>query len=156
MISVRKLMLLLLLAAPLSYGQGMCPAADKKQLQGEFEQWVEAYKARDLAGSMAIFADDLVFSFQGAPDQTRAQMETGYKGEFAKPGGNSEWSPKFEEFECSGDLAFVRSTWELRVSQADGTTPVKARNRSVDILRRTGGKWRIFRSLNYPLASKAD
>ncbi len=105
---MRRLVLLFLLAVPLSYGQGMCPTADKKQLQGEF----------------------------------------------AKPGGNSEWTPMFEEFECSGDLAFVRSTWELRVSRPDGTTAVQARNRSVDILRRTGGQWRIFRSLNYPVAGK--
>jgi uncharacterized protein (TIGR02246 family) len=154
---MRKLVLLLLLAAPLAHPQAMCPAADRKQLQSTFEQWVKAYKAHDLAGTMAIFADDLVFSFQNAPDQTRAQMEKAYRAEFAKPGGSSEWVPMFEEFECSGDLAFVRSTWELREARPDGSTAVDARNRSVDILRRSpAGKWRIFRSLNYPVVSKAE
>lgn len=154
---MRKLILLLLLATPFVHGQGMCPAADKKLLQSTFEQWAKAYKARDLAGTVAIFADDVVFSFQNAPDQTRAQLEKGYRAEFAKPGSASEWVPMFEEFECSGDLAFVRSTWELRVPRPDGSSAVDARNRSVDILRRSpDGKWRIFRSLNYPVVSKAE
>jgi uncharacterized protein (TIGR02246 family) len=153
---MRKLILLLLLAAPFAHGQGMCPAPDKKQLQATFEQWVKAYKARDLPGTMAIFADDLVFSFQDAPDQTRAQMEKAYRAEFAKPNDTSEWVPMYEEFECSGDLAFARSTWELRATH-EGSTTVLARNRSIDILRRSpDGKWRIFRSLNYPVTSKAS
>jgi uncharacterized protein (TIGR02246 family) len=128
-------------------------AADCDALRPTFEKWVAAYANRDLAGAISIFEDDLIFSFQGAADANKADMEKGYRDDFAKP-GQAKWVPKVEEFYCSGGLGFVRSTWRLEITNADGKTDVKAENRSVDILRRSeDGEWKIFRSLNYPVAA---
>ena len=104
---------------------------------------------------MSIFADDVIFSFQGSPDSNKPDLEKSYREEFAHPEESRIWLPKFEEFECSGDLGFIRSTWKLEVKTPDGKVEVKAENRSIDILRRSpDGEWKIFRSLNYPLTRK--
>jgi len=127
-------------------------AAECDALRSTFEKWVAAYAHRDLAGTMSIFADDVNFSFQGAPDAKKADLEKSYRDEFAQPEQSRRWIPKFEEFQCSGNPGFVRSAWRLEVTRADGKIEIKAENRSVDILRLSeDGTWKIFRSLNYPL-----
>jgi uncharacterized protein (TIGR02246 family) len=145
--------LLFVLSLPLcGLAEPIGPESDRKQLRETFEKWIAAYHKRDLAGCVAIFADDVSFSFQGTPDAKKADLEKSYRGEFTHPESAGEWVPQFEEFECSGDLGFVRSTWKLEAKTADGKTEIKSQNRSVDILRREkDGQWRIFRSLNYPL-----
>ncbi len=127
-------------------------SADREALRSTFERWISAYAKRDLAGAMSIFADDVIFCFQGNPDGKKADLEKSYREEFAHPEESRAWVPQFEEFECSGNLGFVRSTWKLEVKTPDGKVAVKAQNRSIDILRRSAeGEWTIFRSLNYPL-----
>jgi len=129
-------------------------AAECEALRSVFEKWVAAYANRDLAGTMSIFADDVNFSFQGAPDAKKADLEKSYRDEFAHPEQSRKWVPKFEEFQCSGNLGFVRSTWRLEATSADGKVEIKAENRSVDILRLSeDGTWKIFRSLNYPVVA---
>ena len=129
-------------------------ATECEALHSVFEKWIAAYGRRDLAGTMSIFADDVNFSFQGAPDAKKADLEKSYREEFAHPEQSRRWIPKFEEFQCSGDLGFVRSTWQLEVKNADGKSEIKAENRSIDVLRRTeSGEWKIFRSLNYPVVA---
>jgi hypothetical protein len=80
-------------------------AAECEALRSAFEKWVAAYANRDLAGTMSIFADDLNFSFQGAPDAKKVDLEKSYRDEFAHPEQSRRWIPKFEEFQCSGILA---------------------------------------------------
>ena len=56
-----------------------------------------------------------------------------------------------DEVYADAKLATVRATWELMRKDSDGKVVVGARNRSLDVLRRSAdGKWRIFRSVNYP------
>lgn len=127
-------------------------AGDCDVLKATFEKWIAAYDKHDLAGTMEIFADDVNFSFQGAPDAKRTDLERDYRTDFAKADQKARWIPKFEEFECSGTLGFVRSTWQLEITTPDGKKEIKAENRSIDVLRLTDdGSWKIFRSLNYPV-----
>lgn len=130
----------------------MCPSADLAALKQQWSAWVAAYTARDLKATMDIFAEDVIFSFQGGPDQHYAELESGYKADFAQGKTPREWVPQFEEFECSGNLAFVRSTWILRQTGPSGKTEDLTKNRGIDLFRRSkDGKWKIFRSLNYPV-----
>jgi uncharacterized protein (TIGR02246 family) len=142
-----------LLLITFAVSASLARADDCEALRSVFEKWVAAYANHDLTGTMSIFADDVNFSFQGSPDGKKADLEKGYRDEFAKP-NQAKWVPKFEEFYCSGNLGFVRSTWRLEVTNADGKAEIKAENRSVDILRRSDdGSWKIFRSLNYPVSA---
>ena len=125
--------------------------ARAREVWSQFEKWMQAYESADLEGVMAIFDPAVTFSFQGQPDVAYAALRQSYVDDFKTRVAGSAWVPQFEEVYASGDLAFARSHWEFRVPDAQGKPQVKARNRSVDILRRDAkGKWSIFRSLNYP------
>jgi ketosteroid isomerase-like protein len=133
---------------------GMCPAADLAAIRKQWSEWTAAYAAHDLAKTMEILDRDVIFSFQGAPDQNYSDLEKGYKDEFSEPDNKRVWVPQFEEFECSGNLGFVRSTWVLKQNDGTGAAKELAKNRGVDLFRRdANGRWKIFRSLNYPFAA---
>ena len=68
-------------------------AAECEALRSAFEKRVAAYANRDLAGTMSIFADDVNFSFQGAPDAKKADLEKSYRDEFAPPGAIAQMGP---------------------------------------------------------------
>jgi ketosteroid isomerase-like protein len=133
------------LAAPPLNGD----ATSAGEVQGTFERWLTAYEKGDLESTMRIFDPEVIFAFQGGPDQNYAELRKGYVADFATRAPGTVWAPKIEEIYADGKLAFVRSRWELGVTSG-GTTVVKERNRSIDALRRTADGWKIIRSLNYP------
>ncbi len=147
---LRRLVLCAALLCPASgaFAQG-CPAADPGELRAAYERWQAAYKAHDLAATMAIFAPSILFQFQGAPDTDWAGLKAGYKREFASHSA-AAWSGQVSYIEASGDLADVFSEWTL----VEGGV-AKAHNNSVDVFRRDAAcRWHIVRSLNYPLDVK--
>jgi len=117
-----------------------------------FQAWTRAYAAGDMAGVMAIFDPDVLFEFQGGKDERLDDLRRDYETDFKTRAPGTTWQPRLEEVRAQGELAFVRSTWELHVAgQGEGAADtVKHRNRSVDILGRQDGRWRILRSFNYP------
>ncbi|HLX25299.1 MAG TPA: substrate-binding domain-containing protein [Usitatibacter sp.] len=126
------------------------PAA-AKAVWATFQRWVQAYDKADLEGTMSIFDAGVVFTFQGGPDQSYADLRKGYEQDFrSRPPGTS-WVPLVDEVHADGNLAFVRATWELRVAGV-----AKEHNRSVDILRLSQGQWRIIRSFTFPEKSMAQ
>ena len=125
-----------------------CPPASEAEVRAEFEQWLAAYRARDLEGVMAIFDPAVRFEFQGSPDLDWAALRRNYAAEFAAT-AQSEWRPQWDEVLVSGDLAIAFASWREHVG---GAAEPRAANRAVDILRRGEGcRWRIVRSSNYPL-----
>jgi ketosteroid isomerase-like protein len=133
------------IAAPPLHGD----AAAAGQVWSTFERWLAAYEQGDLESTMRIFDPEVVFAFQGGPDQSYADLRKGYVADFAARAPGTVWTPQIEEIHAEGKLAFVRSRWELRVTSG-GNTVVKERNRSIDIFHLSADGWKIIRSLNYP------
>jgi ketosteroid isomerase-like protein len=130
-----------------------CPRATEQDVRARFELWNRAYAARDLRGTMAIFARDVRFQFQGAPDADWAALEKSYRQEFASP-SRIRWVPEWEQVVLSGGVAASFSRWRAIAKGKDGKDEVRADNRGVDILTRGPDcHWRIVRSLNYPVGS---
>jgi uncharacterized protein (TIGR02246 family) len=115
-----------------------------------FQSWVKAYDAGDVARIMDIFDKGVVFSFQGNRDESYDDLRRDYEADMKTRKPGTSWVPQVEEVYAEGKLAFVRSIWELRVSSEPAQSQVKARNRSMDVLRKDDGKWHIIRSINYP------
>ena len=138
-------MLGLLAAAAMA---SQCPAPSPRQVRSTLVNWLTAYRGRDLNGTMAIFDPAVRFEFQGVPDQGWADLRKRYQREFgAKPA--VEWRPVWEQVMVSGNLANAFPTW----SEYVGSNPKpRAVVRTVDVLRRGKDcRWRIVRSVNYPL-----
>jgi uncharacterized protein (TIGR02246 family) len=149
--------ILLLVASLFCFSPGIALAAQLvgdtgvgEQVLQVFEKWTTAYERGDLDATMSIFAPNVLMVFQGAKDQNYEDLRKGYVEDFAKRQPGTEWVPEIEEVYTEGTVAIVRSVWKLRVKSASGEVQVKARNRSVDILSKRSGNWRIIRSFNYP------
>ena len=127
-----------------------CPPASEAQVRQAFADWLAAYRGRDLEGTMAIFDPKVRFQFQGSPDLAWNDLRDGYRKEFAAT-AQSEWRPVWDEVMVSGDLATAFASWAEHVGAAEKPRAV---NRAVDVLRRGEDcRWRIVRSLNYPLGA---
>jgi ketosteroid isomerase-like protein len=115
------------------------------------KKWTSSYSRRDLKAVMEVFDRDEVFSFAGAPDSSYAQLEAGYRAEFAQPRPIGDWIPLLDEVYAEGKTAYVRGIAELHVKAPDGTVKVADRNRCIDIYRlHDDRQWRIFRTMCYP------
>ena len=125
-------------------------AAKAREVWSQFERWLGAYERGEIDAVMGIFARDVSFSFQGSADQGYGDLRTAYEQDFRSRTTSTRWVPHVEEVHAEGKLAFVRATWELVATAADGREEIKARNRSLDVLRADEDGWHIFRSVNYP------
>src|SRR5262245_30064083 len=141
----------ILLALLLVVTANVSAAVDaRSELLSAFQSWIAAYDKGDLDGTMRIFAPEVLFAFQGGKDQTYDDLRQGYVQDFATRKPGTTWVPHIEEVYVEGSVGFVRSIWELKVKSETGEMKTKARNRSVDILSKSSGTWRIIRSFNYP------
>jgi ketosteroid isomerase-like protein len=80
------------------------------------QNWLRAYKAGDVAQIMAIFDQEVVFSFQGAKDQSYADLQRGYEVDLKERSPGAAWVPLVEQVYADGNLAFVRAAWELQAT----------------------------------------
>lgn len=126
--------------------------AASAEVWSTFESWLRAYAAGDMPHVMAIFDSDVVFEFQGSKDESFDDLRRDYESDFKTRTPGTAWRPRVEEIHAQGDMAFVRSVWELHVpGQGEGAPDrVAQRNRSLDVFTRHDGRWRIIRSINYP------
>jgi len=138
-------MLSLLTAVALA---AQCPPPSSRQVRSSLVNWLEAYRARDLAGTMAFFDPAVRVYFQGAPDQGWTDLRKRYQKEFGAT-GSSEWQPLWGEVIVSGTLATAFVVWSEHVA---GNSKPRAAHRAVDVLwRGKDCRWRIVRSVSYPL-----
>ena len=126
--------------------QGTAPATPcggQTGIRTTYESWMDAYRRRDLAGTMAIFSRDVQFSFQGSPDARYGDLKASYQREFSGKAG-SRWVPTYDSVSAGGNLGVMIGRWRLMRNDKE-----IVRNRGVDILRCDGGNWSIVRSMNY-------
>jgi len=123
------------------------PAATIRQ---QYADWLRAYEQKDLAGTMVIFAPDAVSTFAGARDNDFNAIRQSYAKSLAAAGPARKWKPVDLEIGVSDDLAYTLADWQLFEVGADGAADVRLTNRSIDVLKRDGTKWKIIRSFTIP------
>ena len=105
-------------------------------IREKYKEWLAAYGAKNLAGTINIFAEDAVSTFAGAKDVGIEEIRASYEKSLAANGPKRTWKPVEMEIDGDGDLAYALADWQLIETQADGSASVRLTNRSVDIFRR--------------------
>ena len=119
-------------------------------IREKYKEWLAAYDAKNLAGTINIFAEDAISTFAGAKDAGIEEIRASYEKSLAANGPKRTWNPVEMEIDGDGDLAYALADWQLIETQPDGSSSVRLTNRSVDILRREGETWKIVRSFTIP------
>jgi len=131
------------------------PARGNLKLAPEFEKlyadFSAGFAARDIKVLMSVFDKNVVLSYQDAADSGYEEIKAGFEHDFRNDPPGTGWRGYPEESHQDGNLAVVVAHWEYQAT-INGVTETKLRIRSVDVLKRTNGKWKIVRTINYPEA----
>jgi len=135
--------------------QKPAPAANTRlapEFQKLYARFSAGFAARNIEGLMSTFDKGVVLSYQGAPDMNYDEVQAGFEHDFRNDPPGTGWRGFPEESHQDGNLAVVVAHWEYYVA-SKGATETKQRIRSVDVLKRTEGQWKIVRTINYPDAA---
>ena len=119
-------------------------------IRRQYADWLIAYQKKDLSRTMEIFAPDVISTFAGATDSDLAAVRRSYEKSFAGGRPPRQWKPVDLEVIGSGDLAYALSDWQLLEEDSNGAVSVLQTNRSIDVLKGDGKKWKIIRSFTIP------
>jgi ketosteroid isomerase-like protein len=130
------------------------PAAARVKLdpgiQALYLKFSSAFAARDINALMATFDKSVTLSYQGSPDSNWEEIRTGFLYDFKNDPPGTTWTGIPEESHQEGNLAIVIAHWENHVLKSNGEKLRRQRIRSLDVLRRANGEWKVVRTVNYP------
>src|SRR5437867_352027 len=118
---------------------------DVATIRQQYLDWQRAYEEKDLARTTEIFAPDVISTFAGGKDNDLSAIRQSYEKSFATTGPARQWKAVDLEIGASDDLAYALADWQML---EDGS--VRLTNRSIDVLKRDGTKWKIIRSFTIP------
>lgn len=122
---------------------------DHKIFEKIFSEWTYAFNHKDLNGSCNLFSKDLIASYQGVPKKTYASVCDGFKKIF-KSDLNYQYQFKLHQVYRSQDLAAVRLTWYLKISE-NGKLISDTQDEGLDVFKKNSqGEWKIVNYLGYP------
>src|SRR6266496_6514336 len=111
-------------------------------IREKYKEWLAAYDAKNLAGTINIFAEDAISTFAGGKDAGIGEIRASYEKSLTAKGSKRTWKPMGMEIDGDGDLAYALADWQLIETEADGSASVSLTNRSVDVFRREGATWK--------------
>jgi uncharacterized protein (TIGR02246 family) len=140
------LVALLWLASP----QVSAEADPEAAIRAALEQWRQDFNARRSEHICDLFAKDLLYDFQGLPEQNYALLCDRLNKALASETPNITYGLRIKEVIVSGDLAVVRLTWISTVTMADGTSETDDEQGLDVFARQADGTWKIIRYIAYP------
>jgi uncharacterized protein (TIGR02246 family) len=145
--------MILIAAPPAAPAEAGPEAAIRRVLQ----QWPKDFNARNKPGAYSLFAADLVATYPGQPDRTFEAMCKHLAAVLDHPKRRFRYDvPEIHQILVSGDLAVVRLTWTLRITEAE-KPEIVVRERGMDVFKRQkDGAWKISVSYAYPDPADKD
>jgi len=127
----------------------------QNEIRATLEKWTKDFNAGNSSDVCALFAPDLISSYQGQPEGDYHSLCTQLLTSLSDPVKTYHYSLQIKEILVCGDLAVVRLTWLLRVTQKSVPGGYFVHETSLDIFRRQpDGSWKIFRFNAYPSSLK--
>ncbi|MBL8905188.1 MAG: DUF4440 domain-containing protein [Rhizobiales bacterium] len=150
-ISARILAAAMLAALALLPAQALrAETAAETAIRAALEEWRQDFNARKADRICDLFAPELLYDFQGLPEQNYALLCARLHKALAGETPNITYGLRIKEILVSGDLAVVRLTWISTVTAADGTRETTD-EQGIDIFaRQPDGTWKIIRYIAYP------
>jgi ketosteroid isomerase-like protein len=124
-------------------------SSDELMFEKVFSNWTNAFDHKDLAGTCSLFSNHIIANYQGAHTKTYTSLCNSFKKIFQEQ-RDYQYTFNIRNINRSNNLAAVRITWHLRVSQ-QGKFISESKDESMDIFERDKrGNWKIINYLGYP------
>lgn len=115
------------------------------------EDWRVAFNAGRAEHVCDLFAAELLYDFQGLPEQNYAQLCDRLHAAVSSTERRFQYELRVKEIIVSGDLAIARITWTSTMTSAGKS--VTEDEPGLDVFRRQAdGTWKIIRYIAYPAA----
>ena len=114
-----------------------------------FSTWTQAFNHKNLAGSCNLFSRNVIADYQGIPTKNYTSICDGFKKIF-KENRDYRYSYKIKNIYRAHDLAAVRITWYLQISEKNKVI-TKVQDEGLDIFQLDKQKnWKIINYLGFP------
>jgi ketosteroid isomerase-like protein len=120
-------------------------------------QWAKAAAAKDVEQTIGYYSDDaMVLPPNATSAATKVAIRNVWKDMFASPGLVISWQPTRVQVGKSGEMAWVRGTYELTMNDATGK-PIDDRGKYLEVWeKQTDGNWKCAADMwNSDLAASA-
>jgi steroid delta-isomerase len=122
------------------------PASD---IRTALQQWRAEFNARRPAHICDLFAADLLYDFQGLPEQNYPLLCARLHRALADHTKTFQYGLRIKEIIVSGSLAVVRLTWISTVTTANGHSATNDEPGLDVFQRQSDGRWQIIRYIAY-------
>jgi ketosteroid isomerase-like protein len=121
-------------------------------------QWAKAAAAKDVEQTIGYYSDDaIVLPPNATSAATKEAIRNVWKDMFASPSLVISWQPTRVQVGKSGEMAWVRGTYELTMNDASGK-PIDDRGKYLEVWeKQTDGNWKCAAGMwNSDLAASAS
>ncbi|HKF59999.1 MAG TPA: nuclear transport factor 2 family protein [Dongiaceae bacterium] len=137
---------ILLLAAPGARAETPDQAAIRAALTG----WMADFNAGRQDRVCDLFSPELRYDYRGFPERGYRELCELLHRSLSKQDRKFAYSVDIREILVFGDLAIVRLTWTLRVTDMAPAAAATTEEPGLDVFRRQAdGSWKIIRYLGY-------
>jgi len=121
-------------------------AADVAALQSADEQWSAAAGRKDVAATLAFYADDAVLLPPNAPTITdHRSIRQAWAAMLGPTTTSMSWKASKAEVAKSGELGYIYGTYQDSVQDPKGGPPVRDTGKFVEIWRKqSDGTWKCI------------
>ena len=133
------------------------PSGVEQLLRDLDAQWAKAAAAKDVEQTIGYYSDDaIVLPPNATGAATKEAIRNVWKEMFASPSLVIRWQPTGVQVGKSGEMAWVRGTYELTMNDASGK-PIDDRGKYLEVWeKQTDGNWKCAADMwNSDLAASA-
>ena len=133
------------------------PSGVEQLLRDLDAQWAKAAAAKDVEQTIGYYSDDaIVLPPNATSAATKEAIRNVWKDMLATPGLVISWQPTRVQVGKSGEMAWVRGTYELTMNDASGK-PIDDRGKYLEVWeKQTDGNWKCAADMwNSDLAASA-
>jgi len=134
------------------------PSGVEQLLRDLDAQWAKAAAAKDVEQTIGYYSDDaIVLPPNATSAATKEAIRNVWKDMFASPSLVISWQPTRVQVGKSGEMAWVRGTYELTMNDASGK-PIDDRGKYLEVWeKQTDGNWKCAADMwNSDLAASAS
>jgi ketosteroid isomerase-like protein len=127
-------------------GPARAASPDQIAVQKVLTAFMAAFNAGNAKSVCDIFAPDLIYDYHGLrPNRNFNDVCGGLRATLADPARRFQYALHTQEIFVSGDIAVARVVWTLTLTSKDAPKPVVTEEYSMDLFRRQGAGWKLFR-----------
>ena len=121
---------------------------DEEEIRKLVATWMAATQAGDTQTILGLMTDDVLFLRPGHPPMTKAAFVATSAGQLKPEAPTIEAQSEVQEIEVFGDRAFMWTKLSVVMTPPQGGPPHTRAGQTLSILKKQGGRWRVFRDAN--------